>query len=75
MSAWVELTSGTARRAFVAGPFDTLADAQAWAAHWRGPRRTVAPPEVASLQVDAERDGALPPTDWMARTSEDPARW
>lgn len=72
MSAWVELASPSARRAFVAGPFTTLADAQAWAAHWRGPR---AWPLAGAAQGDAQRDGALPPTDWVARAGEDPGRW
>lgn len=75
MSAWVELTSERAELAFTAGPFATLTAAETWASHWRGPRgpRGLRAAHVDLRQADAERAGALPPTDWVARASE--GRW
>jgi hypothetical protein len=80
MSGWVELSSRQARRAFIAGPFPTLDDARAWAAHWRAPRDELGDElgdeaEASKRQIEAEAAGAIPPTDWTARVSEDPVQW
>jgi hypothetical protein len=76
MSAWVQLVSERAGLAFIAGPFATLTDAQTWASHWHTPSRPrAADAHVDLRQADAERAGALPPTDWIARAGEEPGRW